>query len=104
MREETGKKVAQIVCPHCGKKVIAYRAIAGRVLVTSTAGIALAIVGGTIGASIGIASGGWGIPAKVPLAAIGLVVGTGFGYIVSDKTFDKAKCPCCDGRLSIPFG
>lgn len=70
-------------------------------MITTGLGIALAVIGGVIGAGIGIASGGWGIPATVPLAAFGLVVGAGLGYIIGDKAIDKAKCPKCKKRINL---
>ena len=95
------KKIAQIKCPNCGKTVVAYRVKTGRILVTTTAGIVLGVVGGIIGASIGIASGGWGIPATIPMAAVGVIVGAGAGYIVADKKIDKPKCPKCGKKIDL---
>jgi len=95
------KKIAEVVCPHCGKKVLAYRDPSGRILVTTTLGVGLAVAGGIIGAGIGIATGGWGIPATIPLAAFGLVVGSGLGYIIGDKAIDKPKCPKCGKSIDL---
>lgn len=95
------QKVAEVKCPHCGKTVVAYRVANGRILVTTVLGIALAVVGGIIGASIGIATGGWGIPATIPLGAFGLVVGAGAGYIIGNKAIDKPKCPKCGGMINL---
>ena len=95
------QNVANIICPSCGKSVVAYRAANGRILVTTTAGIALASVGAFIGAGFGLATGGWGIPATVPFAAFGLVVGAGLGYIISDKTIDKPRCPNCKTGINL---
>ncbi len=97
------RRVATIVCPNCKKKVHAYRAWGGRILVTTGAGVAVAIVGGIIGAGIGLASGGWGGAATIPLAAMGLVVGAGLGYIVSDKTLDRPTCPHCKHPIDLGF-
>jgi LGFP repeat len=102
-KHETARRIASIVCTNCKKKVHAYRAWAGRILVTTSAGLALAAVGGVIGASIGLATGGFGAPATIPLAAIGLVVGAGLGYIISDKTLDLPTCPKCKHPINLGF-
>lgn len=94
---------AKIECPSCNKKVLAYRASDGRILITTVAGLSLAIFGAVIGSGIGIASGGWAAPATIPLAAIGLVVGAGLGYTISDKTMDKPTCPNCNKPLDFGF-
>ena len=99
--ERSARHVATIICPNCKKKVHAYRAWGGRILVTTTAGLVLAGVGAFIGASIGIVTGGWGAPATIPLAAIGLVVGAGFGYVISDKTLDRPTCPKCHHSIDL---
>lgn len=95
------EKLAEVKCPHCGVLVVAYRDSKGRILVTSSAGLVLAGIGAVIGASIGIATGGWGIPATVPMAVFGLVVGAGFGYIMSDKFIDRPKCPKCNRSINL---
>ena len=95
------EKVAKIMCSNCGKTIVAYRAAGGRILVTTSAGLILAGIGAVIGSGIGIASGGWGIPATIPLAAFGLVVGAGLGYIISDKTMDKPTCPNCKKEINL---
>src|SRR5439155_19552847 len=79
------RHIATIICPNCKNKVHAYRAWGGRIFITTTAGVAVAIAGAIFGATVGLATGGWGAPATIPAAAIGLVVGAGLGYIVSDK-------------------
>ncbi|MEW6531777.1 MAG: hypothetical protein AB1473_13145 [Thermodesulfobacteriota bacterium] len=94
-------KFAEVICPNCGKRVVAYRGPGGRILITTSLGIALAVAGGIIGAGFGIATGGWGIPATVPLAAFGLVVGAGAGYIIGDKTIDRPKCPKCGAQIDL---
>lgn len=95
------EKIAEIICPHCNSKIVAYRDSTGRVLIASGLGIVLAFVGGIIGASIGIATGGWGIPATVPLAIFGFVVGSGTGYIIGDKAVDMPKCPKCGKEIEL---
>jgi hypothetical protein len=97
------RHIATIICSNCKKKVHAYRAWGGRILVTTGAGVAVAIAGGMIGASVGLASGGWGAPATIPLAAIGLVLGLGLGYVVSDKTLDRPTCPRCKQPIDLGF-
>ena len=97
------KKIAEMKCPHCDSTIVAYRDSKGRVLITSGLGIALAVVGGIIGSGIGIATGGWGIPATVPLAAFGLVIGAGAGYMLGDKAVDKTKCPKCKEVIDLGF-
>jgi hypothetical protein len=97
------RRIATIICPNCKKKVHAYRAWGGRILVTTSAGVAVGIVGGVVGAGIGLATGGWGGAATIPLAAIGLVVGAGLGYIVSDKTLDRPTCPHCKHPVDLGF-
>lgn len=52
--------------------------------------IAGAIAGGIAGAQVGIASGGWAIPATVPLGIIGGFVLGAAGKKVGSK-FDKKK-------------
>jgi endogenous inhibitor of DNA gyrase (YacG/DUF329 family) len=94
-------QIAKTKCPHCRATVVAYRDSKGRILVTTTLGLILAGIGFFIGGSIGIATGGWGIPATVPLAVFGLVVGAGAGYIISDKLIDKAKCPKCKNSINL---
>ena len=94
-------KIAEITCPHCESKVVAYRDKKGRVYVTTSLGVGLAVVGGIVGASIGVASGGWAIPATIPGAALGLLVGSGAGYILGDKAVDKPKCPKCRKRFDM---
>jgi hypothetical protein len=95
------KKIAEIICPHCASKVVAYRDNKGRIYVTTSLGVVLAVVGGIVGASIGIASGGWAIPATIPVAALGLVVGSGAGYVLGDKAVDKVRCPKCRKVVAI---
>lgn len=95
-------RAAQVVCPHCRATVYVLRAFHGRVLVTSGLGLALAAAGGVIGAGIGLATGGGGIPATVPLAAVGLVVGAGAGYLIGDKVVDSHYCPSCKGTIHLP--
>jgi len=95
------KRIAKVICSVCGKTVVAYRATKGRILVTTTAGLVLAGIGGLIGTGFGIASGGWGVPATIPLAIVGLVVGSGLGYLVADNVLDKVKCPKCGARLDL---
>jgi len=97
------KKIAEVICPTCGIRVVAYRTIGGRILVTSGAGIVLAIVGGVIGAAIGLATGGEAMPATIPGVAIGFVVGCGYGYVTSDKTLDRPKCPNCKQPINLGF-
>ena len=99
----SARRIASIVCRNCKRKVHAYRAWGGRVFVTTSAGIALAVVGGIIGAGIGIATGGWGAPATIPLAAVCLVVGAGLGYIISDATLDPPTCPKCRHPINLGF-
>ena len=95
------EKIAEVICPNCGERVVAYRGPFGRILVTSGLGIALAIAGGIIGASIGVVSGGWGIPATIPLAAFGLVIGAGAGYTIGDKAIDMPRCPNCNKPINL---
>ncbi len=95
------RRVAQIKCPYCGKDVIALRDKKGRILITTTSALVLGGFGGFIGGSIGIATGGWGIAATVPLGIIGMIVGGGLGYIVSDKTIDKPTCPKCKNKIEL---
>ena len=95
------KKIAEFPCPHCESKVVAYRDKKGRVYVTTSMGVVLAVVGGILGASFGVATGGWAIPATIPGAALGLLVGSGAGYILGDKAVDKAKCPKCRKRIDM---
>lgn len=97
------KKIANIICPHCDAKVIALRGIKGRVIVTTSVGLSLGIAGGVLGAVLGVASGGWGISGTVPLATIGAIVGSGTGYIISDKLVDKPKCPKCGKIINLGF-
>lgn len=99
----SARRIASIVCPNCKRKVHAYRAWGGRIFVTTSAGIALAVVGWIISAGIGIATGGWGAPATIPLAAIGLVGGAGLGYVISDKTLDPPTCPKCHHPINLGF-
>ena len=93
------KQIAKVVCPRCQAAVFAYRARKGRIIVTSSTGLVFAGLGVFVGATIGIASGGTGLAGTVPLAVVGAVVGTGSGYILSDKTLDRPKCPKCDGPI-----
>jgi hypothetical protein len=95
------KKIAEIICPNCKSTVVAYRDNKGRIYVTTSLGVVLAVVGGIVGATVGIASGGWAIPATIPAAALGLLVGSGAGYLLADKTLDKAKCPKCGKPIDI---
>lgn len=95
------KKIAQIVCPHCNSTVVAYRDKKGRIYVTTSAGVVLAVLGGILGSAVGLASGGWAIPATVPVAALGLVVGSGLGYVVGDKAVDAWKCPKCHKKVEL---
>jgi hypothetical protein len=97
------KKIAEVKCNNCGRTVVAYRTVKGRILVTTTSGVVLAIIGGVIGAAIGMVTGGEGLPATIPLAAVGLVVGCGAGYIISDKTLDRPKCPKCKEPIKFHF-
>jgi hypothetical protein len=97
------KKIAEVICPTCGERVVAYRTVKGRILVTSGTGVVLAVVGGVIGAAIGIATGGEAMPATIPGVAIGLVVGSGYGYVTSDKTLDRPKCPNCKQPIRFRF-
>lgn len=99
--DSMAERIAKVKCPNCRKKVVAFRATGGRILVTSTAGLALAGVGGFIGAGIGLATGGWAAPATIPAATVGLVVGLGAGYIISDKTMDKHRCPKCQNTINL---
>ena len=95
------ERVAKVVCPWCHETVVAYRTHGGRILVTTALGLILGGVGAFIGAGIGIASGGWGIPATIPMAAVGLVVGAGVGYIIADKKIDKPRCPKCGKPIDL---
>jgi predicted RNA-binding Zn-ribbon protein involved in translation (DUF1610 family) len=95
------KKIAEIICPHCRSTVVAYRDKKGRIYITTSLGVVLAVVGGIVGSAVGIASGGWAIPATIPVAALGLVVGSGAGYLLGDKALDKAKCPKCGKAIDI---
>jgi len=95
------KKKAEVICPHCGQKIIVIRTRGGRILITTVLGLTLAGVGGVIGAGIGIATAGTAVAATIPLAAIGLVVGLGAGYLVGDKAVDKHKCPKCKKRINL---
>lgn len=94
-------KYAKVTCPNCGKEVVAYRTSKGRLLITTVAGVGLAIFGAAIGSAFGIATGGWAAPATIPAAAVGLVVGAGAGYIVSDKAADAPRCPKCDDKINL---
>ena len=57
--------------------------VRGRVVKTHAGGIMCAtigaIVGAIVGSRIGIASAGWGIPATLPLVALGAYFGYRFG-------------------------
>lgn len=97
------KNIAEVVCPDCDAKVVAYRTVGGRILVTSGGGVIAGIIGGIIGAGIGISSGGTAMAATVPLTAIGVIIGAGLGYIVSDKTLDSPKCPKCGTAIKLAF-
>jgi len=70
------RRVAQIKCPYCGKDVIALRDKKGRILITTTSAL---VLGGIIG----------------------MIVGGGLGYIVSDKTIDKPTCPKCKNKIEL---
>lgn len=96
-----GKQLAKVVCPSCGQPIVAYRAATGRILITSTAGVVLAGVGAGVGSVIGLAAGGAAMTATIPLAAIGLVLGAGAGYLVADNAVDKATCPKCKKQLHL---
>jgi len=95
------ERFAKVTCPHCDKEVVAYRTKKGRVLVTTLAGVGLALFGGAIGSTVGLATGGWAAPATIPGAAVGLVVGAGVGYIVSDKATDSPRCPSCERDIDM---
>jgi CHASE2 domain-containing sensor protein len=81
--------------------VVAYRDKKGRIYVTTSLGVVLAVVGGIVGATVGVASGGWAIPATIPGAALGLLVGSGAGYILGDKAVDKPRCPKCRKAIDM---
>ena len=100
MAKKNAKRKATVICPHCGKKVIIYRVKKGRVLITTGAGVALGVVGGLFGATIGIAAGGGAAVGTIPLAAVGVIVGAGAGYLASDKA-SGYKCPKCKGKIRI---
>lgn len=95
------KKIKEIICPKCGRKVCAFRDKKGRLIITSGLGIGLAITGGVIGAGIGIATGGTAFAATYLLATAGLILGSGGGFIAADKLVDRIKCPKCGSRLYV---
>ncbi|MBU1356610.1 MAG: hypothetical protein KJ620_08590 [Candidatus Edwardsbacteria bacterium] len=97
------KNMAQIICPHCRTNVFAYRSYKGRTIITTGSALVLGIAGGLAGLSLGIASRGGGLPAAVPFSVMGLVAGTGLGYMVSDKIADKPTCPKCGEVLHLCF-
>lgn len=99
-KDEKAERIARIQCPHCSKKIHAFRTKKGRILVTTTGGLVLAGVGGTIGASIGIATGGWAAPATIPMGVAGAVLGMGLGYLVGDN-LDNAYCPSCGETINL---
>jgi 4-hydroxybenzoate polyprenyltransferase len=93
--------MVKITCPHCGREVVAKRGSAGRVLLALSLGTVLAILGGAFGAGIGIATAGLGLPATIPLAIIGFVLGACVGYIIGDKRIDLPRCPACKRPLRL---
>jgi len=101
LKNEKTAKLAETICPNCKNKIVAYRDSKGRVLVASGLGVVAALAGGALGATAGIAAGGTAIPATIPIAAFGFVVGSGTGYIIGDKMIDKPTCPKCESILNL---
>jgi len=97
---EKADRIAKVECPNCGKKVHAYRVKKGRVMVTTTGGLVTAGVGGAIGSVFGIATAGLGWTATIPFGAVGLVIGSGLGYIVGDQ-LDDTYCPNCEETIKL---
>lgn len=66
--------------------------------------LALGGLGGAVGGTIGIASGGLGAPAIIPLGLMGLVAGWLFGAWIA-RMQDGITCPQCESRFGsrIPF-
>jgi len=94
-------RVVKVTCPHCGKEVRLTRDRKGRWLATGGGLTVGAVVGGVIGAGIGLVSGGWGIAATIPLGiAAGSVLGGG-GYLIGDKLLDRIKCPACKKPIDL---
>lgn len=100
--DDTDGNTAKIECPHCGTMVHAYsiNKESNKTLVTTTSGLVLAGVGGFVGTSIGIATGGVGIPATVPMGVVGAVVGAGAGHVVGEQ-LEETYCPSCEGEIDI---
>lgn len=95
------KKIAELICPFCNQKIHVIRSSKGRIILTTSLGVILSGIGGVIGAGLGIATGGVGLSASIPLATLGLIIGSGGGFIVGDKLIDKAKCPKCKNNIKI---
>jgi len=91
----------QVVCPSCSKTVELFRDKKGRIIIPALLGIGFAIAGAVIGTTIGFVTYGTVVPATLPLAAIGLLVGSGGGYIVADKFLDKFVCKECRKKIKI---
>jgi len=88
-------------CPHCGRDVRLTRDKKGRWVATVGGVTVGGILGGIIGAGIGLVSGGWGIAATIPLGvAAGSILG-GSGYLIGDKLLDKVKCPSCNKPINL---
>jgi DNA-directed RNA polymerase subunit RPC12/RpoP len=84
--------MAQVICKKCKQEFDADDK--EHYVAPSVAGVAGIGVGAYIGSSIGIATGGWGIAATIPL-------GLGLG-VISFLTADKfRKCPHCGEIFKI---
>ena len=91
----------QVVCPSCSKTVELFRDKKGRIIIPTILGLGLAIVGAVIGTTIGLVTYGTAFPATLPLAGIGLLLGSGGGYIAADKFLDKFVCKECRKKIKI---
>ena len=67
---------------------------------TTTGGLVAAGVGGAIGSVFGIAMAGMGWAATIPFGAVGLVLGSGLGYIVGDQ-LDDTYYPNCEKTINL---
>ena|ERR1017187_9653931 len=90
-----GRTAVEVRCPHCRTNVCLTEDKKGR-WVKSFGGFTVgSLVGVTIAAGIGLAFGGWGTTATIP---VGLVLGAilgGSGFILRDKIIDNFTCPSC---------
>ena len=100
MSSKDEEKLSKVECSNCKKMVHAYRTKKGRVLITTTGGLALGVIGGAIGTGIGIATGGWASAATIPMGVAGAVLGSGVGYLLGD-TADKPHCPNCEEKIDL---